>query len=191
MLRTTCRICRYAGQFIYELERDAEVNEVHSMTNWSRRLKGVITLGVIGGGVWAGVGVAIELLVAVLTGGTTSLSSMIVSAGLCGAFGAVSAAGFATVLTLTKQGKSLIELSTTEAGLVGCAIGAAFPFLQMIVGGPLVASGSALLWVVGVCSLLGAGMTSSMVMIAKRSDTGELGATSTHTLGSTGESCRS
>ena len=107
---------------------------------------------------------------------------MMVSAGLCGAFGAVSAAGFATVLTLTKQGKSLVELSTPGAGLIGCAIGAAFPLLQMLVGGPLVASGTGLLWVVGVCSALGAGMTSSMVMIAKRSEAGELGAPHTRSL---------
>jgi hypothetical protein len=161
---------------------------VKSMKNWTRRLKAVATLGVIGAGVWAGAGVAVDLLVAVLTGSTTSFSSLMTSVGLGATFGALSAGGFAAVLTLTRQGKSLVELSTPGAALVGCVIGAVFPFLQMLVGGPLVASGSALLWVIGVCSFLGAGLTSSMVMIAKRSHAAELRATHTQSLSSTSES---
>ncbi len=157
------------------------------MKNWSRRLKGLVTLGVIGAGFWAAAGVVVELVVALVTGTPTSLQFIAFTAGLFATFGAISAGGFAAVLTLTKQGKSLVELSAAGAGLVGAAIGAAFPFIQMLVGGPLVASGSALLWVVGICGLLGAGFTSSMVVIAKQSDDHEIGTTHTQSLGPRGE----
>jgi hypothetical protein len=161
---------------------------VQSMKNWPRRLKAITTLGVIGAGFWAAAAVAVDLLVTVLTGSSTSFSSLLTSAGLGATFGALSAGGFAAVLTLTRQGKSVIELSTPGAGLVGCAIGAVFPFFQMLVGGPLVVGGSSLLWAIGVCGFLGAGFASSMVIIAKRSHAAELDATHTRSLSSTSES---
>jgi hypothetical protein len=147
-----------------------------------RKLRGVLGLGLVGGAVgFFGGGVVhlvLQLLSVWVPGISVPWGTALITAMRWGSFGAFAGAGFGGLLALTTARRTLQELSGWKVGVLGAAVGALF-FPAFIIGGAgferlLLFTLSDALLNAGTFGLLGAGLSWSMVTLAKRADRAEL-----------------
>ena len=144
------------------------------MRVWLRKLKGMFSLGAIGGvlsagvaGLWAvGSGLMHDFLV---------WEQVAFNTVLWGLVGAFSATAFAGLLVAFRDRKSLEEISLFHAALAGGLAGAFFPVaLSVILSGSLTPILAWSLSLLGIFGAAGATVTCSMLVLAQGSQRREL-----------------
>jgi hypothetical protein len=134
------------------------------MKGFLRRLRGIIGMGLTWGAGLGVVGSAIGLL-GFLTG-----DGFVTALALTGAFvGFVAGSSFGTILSLTEGGRGLADLSLKRVALWGGLGGALVACATNLIGG------GGLVWdFVVTLTVLGAGLSSGSVAMAKRAHRKEL-----------------
>jgi hypothetical protein len=144
------------------------------MSGWFRKLKGIFSLGAIGGVLSAGVaavwGVGSGLLHGFLVWEQVTFNTV-----LWGLVGAFSATAFAGLLVAFRDRKSLEEISLFHAALAGGLAGAFFPVaVTVMLSGSLTPILSASFALLGIFAAGGATVTCGMLMLAQASARKEL-----------------
>jgi uncharacterized membrane protein len=143
---------------------------------WRRRLRGLAGLGTVGAAIGASAGGSWFAVTGFLSG--SFAPALVASAAVVyGVFGAFSATALGALLVATRTGRSLRDIGTGWAGLVGGVAGALFPLainLWMVGSlGPLRAV-ALFLPIMARLGLLGATLTAGLVAVAKLEDRGAL-----------------
>lgn len=107
------------------------------MSGWRRRLRGLAGLSAVGGVVGAVIGFCWVLVAGLLGGGVLDLATLLWGAGLVGGLGALSAGALGGALAVLDDGKSVAELSSVKAGLLGAAggVGVTFAVVTVLMAG--------------------------------------------------------
>lgn len=105
------------------------------MSEWLRRLRGMLGVGATWGVAWAGIGAAVGLVLGLVNPFPFALSDMVTwwAVGM-GLYGLTSGMGFAAVLSLTEGRHTLDELSLKRVALWGVVGSAAVPLLFAALG---------------------------------------------------------
>jgi hypothetical protein len=158
------------------------------MTATRRKVRGVLGLGVIGAAIGFVAGpigdILLRLAFMALQGvpDVPNLWSPILSGAVSAAvdwslLGAFTGIGFGTMLALTDGRRTLDQLPQWRMGLFGGIAGALFLGAYVLVQGEWrLALGPSFFAAVGVASALGAGLTTSIVALAKRARRQEMAA---------------
>lgn len=93
------------------------------MSDWGRKIRGLLSLSVIGGGLGALFGAARVGLMAVFGVGAVTPDLLVATMALYGTFAALATGGVGTVLALTGARSSVQELSVWKAAALGAAVG--------------------------------------------------------------------
>ena len=139
---------------------------------WMRRLRSVLSLGAIGGGIGALFGVAFLAGLGIVDPTTLQMVEglgIIATTGLIGSFMGVS---FAGVLTLTSRRRSLDAISGGRSILIGALAGAIFAVPLLGIGMPPVD----LPFFAAFFGVLGGGLGGGLVAVAKGAQPAELSA---------------
>ena len=138
------------------------------------RLRGLVGLGVVGGGLGALVGAAYAALKNVMFGSVLGLS-VAASATGWGVFGAFAGTGFGLVLTLTASRRRLHELNFWRAAILGGLVGVSLPVVWY--GAQLAWAFRSLLpaWpLAAMCGAFGMLLGSGAVAVAKEAERRDL-----------------
>lgn len=142
------------------------------MRTWLRRLRGFLGTTITGTFVGA-------LLGGVLTAGFAIVSPSSMALGIAlgvtlwmGVFGGFAAGAFAVFLSVTERKKSLDQISVFRCASLGAVAGALFPLLAaLLTNGSLVAlQGNVLASASSFFAVLGAGLSASLVGVAKNAE---------------------
>lgn len=140
------------------------------MSNWGRKVRGILGLSTIGGFAGSLIGAMWSVVSGLLTFGTVvPPGNIVVGAIVWGSFGAFASGGFGLALGILGSRVSLDRLRLWHAALLGGLVGSVFPtaILVLFTGSalsltvPLLASASAL------CAGLGGLLSFSLVAAAK------------------------
>jgi hypothetical protein len=148
------------------------------MNRWMARLRGVLGLSVIGGGVGAIFGSVWAVVSQLMTFGTVFGFSFLSGALVWGVFGALAGGSFGVLLATLGARRSLDEIAIWRAGLWGGAAGAVVPIAVMAVANGALPPILGMLPFLGFCGGLGAILGSGLVAVAKYAPSEELSAAS-------------
>ena len=140
------------------------------MGEFLRRLKAAAGLGIL----WSAASFVVGAVAGLVFGGMgLSFDAALQSAMQYAAFGLFAGTGFAAILAAVEGRKTLEGLSVSRIALLGAVAGLSFPLIiALIEGGASLAILRAMLPVLGVTAVLGAGLSTATVLLARTSTDG-------------------